>query len=59
MADVGSFYRVTIEPESLSLGRDKHQCALQLGMEGTVDIISKEETVLQFFLRKARLIADL
>jgi len=59
MAAVGAFYGVTIQPESLSLGRDKHQCALQLGMEGTVDIISREETVLQFFLRKARLIADM
>ncbi|WP_448265506.1 HlyD family secretion protein [Nostoc sp. DSM 114159] len=59
MAAVGGFYGVTIEPESLSLGRDKHLCALQLGMEGTVDIISREETVMQFFLRKARLIADL
>ncbi|MEH1899852.1 MAG: HlyD family efflux transporter periplasmic adaptor subunit [Nostoc sp.] len=58
MAGVGSFYGVTIEPESLALGRDKHQCALQLGMEATVDIISREETVLQLFLRKARLIAD-
>ena len=59
MAAVSAFYGVTIEPESLSLGREKHQCALQLGMEGTVDIISREETVMQFFLRKARLIADL
>jgi multidrug efflux pump subunit AcrA (membrane-fusion protein) len=57
-AAVGAFYQVTIEPESLSLGRDKHQCAIQLGMEGTVDIISREETVLKFLLRKARLIAD-
>jgi HlyD family type I secretion membrane fusion protein len=59
MAGVGSFYGVTIEPESLSLGREKHQCAIQLGMEGIVDIISREETVMQFFLRKARLIADI
>ncbi|MFN6478201.1 HlyD family secretion protein [Nostoc sp. DedQUE07] len=59
MAAVGTFYGVTIEPESLSLGREKHQCAIQLGMEGTVDIISREETVMQFFLRKARLIADI
>lgn len=58
-AAVGSFYEVTIEPESLSLGRGNHQCAIQLGMEGTADIISKEETVLQFFLRKARLSANL
>ena len=54
-----SFYRVTIEPESLSLGQGKNQCALQSGMEGSVDIISREETVLRFVLRKARLIADL
>ncbi|MBN3947452.1 MAG: HlyD family efflux transporter periplasmic adaptor subunit [Nostoc sp. NMS7] len=59
MAAVGAFYEVRIEPESLSLGTEKHLCAIQLGMEGTVDIISREETVMQFFLRKARLIADL
>lgn len=57
-AAVASFYQVTIEPENLTLGRGEHQCAIQLGMEGTADIISREETVLQFFLRKARLIAD-
>lgn len=57
-AGAGAFYEVTIEPESRFLGRDKHQCAIQLGMEGTADIISREESVLQFFLRKARLIAD-
>lgn len=56
---VSSFYQVTVEPESLTLGRDKHQCAIHLGMEGTVDIISREETVLTFILRKARLIADI
>ncbi|MGB7443305.1 MAG: HlyD family efflux transporter periplasmic adaptor subunit [Coleofasciculaceae cyanobacterium] len=56
---VGSLYEVTIEPESLALHQGKKQCLIQLGMEGRVDIISKEETVLQFFLRKARLIADL
>jgi multidrug efflux pump subunit AcrA (membrane-fusion protein) len=55
----GAFYEVTIEPESQYLYQGKKQCAVQLGMEGTADIISKEETVLQFFLRKARLIADL
>ncbi len=58
-ATVGAFYEVTIEPENLSLGQGKNQCSIQLGMEGRVDIISREETVLQFLLRKARLIADL
>jgi multidrug efflux pump subunit AcrA (membrane-fusion protein) len=55
---VGGFYEVTIEPESLVLGRGKNQCVVQLGMEGRADIISREESVLQFLLRKARLIAD-
>jgi multidrug efflux pump subunit AcrA (membrane-fusion protein) len=52
-------YEVTIEPTSLVLNRGAAQCAIELGMEGTVDIISREETVLQFFLRKARLLGDL
>ncbi len=53
------FYQVTIKPEGLVLGRGKNQCFIQLGMEGRADIISKEETVLKFLLRKARLITDL
>ncbi|WP_337907240.1 HlyD family efflux transporter periplasmic adaptor subunit [Iningainema tapete] len=57
-AVIGAFYEVTIEPESLFLNNGKKQCSIQLGMEGRADIISREETVLQFFLRKARLIAD-
>jgi multidrug efflux pump subunit AcrA (membrane-fusion protein) len=55
----GAFYEVTIEPEALVLGKGKNQCHIQLGMDGRADIISREETVLRFFLRKARLIADL
>ncbi|MDZ8189849.1 MAG: HlyD family efflux transporter periplasmic adaptor subunit [Nostoc sp. ChiSLP02] len=54
----GNYYEVTIEPEKLILGKGKNECQIQLGMEGKVDIISREESVLQFFLRKARLIAD-
>ncbi|KYC41096.1 hemolysin D [Scytonema hofmannii PCC 7110] len=57
-AGVGAFYEVTIEPENLSLHQGEKQCSVQLGMQGTADIVSREETVLQFFLRKARLIAD-
>jgi multidrug efflux pump subunit AcrA (membrane-fusion protein) len=55
----GAFYEVTIKPETLVLGKGNNQCHIQLGMEGRADIISREETVLRFFLRKARLIADL
>lgn len=49
------FYEVTIEPQSLVLGKGKNQCKIQIGMEGKADIIAREETILQFFLRKARL----
>ena len=53
-----AFYEVTIKPETLALGQGKNQCLLQLGMDGRADIISREETVLQFLLRKAKLILD-
>ena len=58
-ANLGSgLYPVTIKPESLALAKGKKHCVIQLGMEGQADIIAQEETVLQFFLRKARLIVD-
>lgn len=54
-----AFYEVIIKPEKLSIGQGNNQCVIELGLEGDVDIIAREETILQFFLRKARLIADL
>jgi HlyD family type I secretion membrane fusion protein len=53
-----AFYEVTISPANLTLGKGKNQCLLQLGMEGRADIITKEESVLKFLLRKARLLVD-
>ncbi|AFZ27613.1 multidrug resistance efflux pump [Cylindrospermum stagnale PCC 7417] len=52
-------YEVTIEPETLYVGRGEHLCDLKSGMEGRADIISRRETVLQFILRKGRIITDL
>ena len=51
-------YEVTVKPDSNTFGSGDKQCTLQMGMDGRTDIITKEETVLQFFLRRARLIAD-
>lgn len=51
-------YEVMIEPESLSLNQGNKKCTIQLGMEGRVDIISTEESCIQFLLRQARLIID-
>ncbi|MBH8567177.1 HlyD family efflux transporter periplasmic adaptor subunit [Nostoc sp. CENA67] len=52
-------YEVTIEPQSTYVGRSDRQCDLKPGMEGRADIISHQETVLHFILRKARLITDI
>ncbi len=54
-----TFYEVTIEPESRALKQGVNQCIIQFGMEGKVEIISREETIWQYLLRKARLWADL
>ena len=51
-------YEVTARPEVLVLEDAGRSCKIQTGMEGRVDIVSREETVLQFLLRKARLITD-
>ena len=55
---VGTFYEEKIKPDVLFIGKGKNQCPIQVGMEGRADIISKEETVLQFLLRKAKLLAE-
>jgi HlyD family type I secretion membrane fusion protein len=54
-----AFYDVTIKPDNLTLGKGKtNQCSIQLGMEGKADIITREDTVLKFLLRKAKLFTD-
>ncbi|MUG92225.1 hypothetical protein F7734_07030 [Scytonema sp. UIC 10036] len=53
------YFEVTIKPETLTFGASEYKCHLQAGMAATADLLSKEETVLQYLLRKARLITDL
>jgi len=53
------YYEVTIQPETPYLVKNGHQYVLEPGMEVTANIISREETVLTFMLRKARLLTDL
>ena len=52
-------YEVSISPDSRTFGRAQKQCALKLGMESEASIITREETALQFLLRKARLTTNL
>jgi multidrug efflux pump subunit AcrA (membrane-fusion protein) len=53
------YYEVTIQPEKPYFVRSDRQYSIQSGMEVTADIISREETILTFILRKARLLTDL
>lgn len=52
-------YEVTIQPQNQFVGVETHTCRLQAGMEARADITSRQETVLQFILKKARLIVNL
>lgn len=53
------YYEVTIQPERHYLVKSDRQYFIQPGIDVTADIISREETVLTFILRKARLLTDL
>lgn len=53
------YYEVTIQPERPYLVRSDQSYTITSGMEVTADIISREETILMFILRKARLTTDL
>jgi multidrug efflux pump subunit AcrA (membrane-fusion protein) len=50
-----SFYRVRVQPEKLLLQQGKNKCPIKLGMEGGTEIVTSQETFLQFLMRKARL----
>ncbi|MGL5875454.1 MAG: HlyD family secretion protein [Xenococcaceae cyanobacterium] len=52
------YYEVTIEPDKLVLERNGRDYFIQPGMEITADIISRQETALEFILRKAKLMSD-
>lgn len=53
-------YKITIAPATSALVTvNGRKCNLISGMEGRADIISNEETVLSFILRKARILSDL
>ncbi|QLE56009.1 HlyD family secretion protein [Nostoc sp. TCL26-01] len=53
------YFEATIQPEQLEFGHGDRRCYIQVGMEAEAQIITQEETALQFILRKARIITDL
>jgi HlyD family secretion protein len=54
-----SVYEVTIQPKGLFLSRGKSICKLKYGMDGRADIIIQKETVLEYVLKKSRLLTEL
>jgi len=50
-----SRYEVTIQSQTRFLGSNDQRCHLQAGMDGSADILTRQETILLFFLKKARL----
>jgi HlyD family secretion protein len=49
-------YEVNIQFQSPFLGSSAQPCYLQVGMDGNAEIVTRQDTVLLFFLRKARLL---
>jgi multidrug efflux pump subunit AcrA (membrane-fusion protein) len=54
-----SYYEVTIVPEDIKLEKNGIKYPIKVGMEVTADIIAKQETLMTFILRKARLLTDI
>jgi HlyD family type I secretion membrane fusion protein len=53
-----SSYEVFIKPEAWALEYDDALCVIKPGMEGQVEIIASEETVLQFMLSTLKLVTN-
>lgn len=53
------FYEIIVKPKAKLFGRSENMCQLKPGMDGSAEIITREETVMKFILRKARLISNM
>lgn len=54
-----NYYEVTIQPDQTVLGQGDRLCPLQAGMAAEANIISRQETFLEFGLRQTRLLTNL
>lgn len=48
-------YEVTIQPQNTVLHQATRQCTIQAGMNGRADIITEEETLLRYLVRKLKI----
>jgi HlyD family type I secretion membrane fusion protein len=51
-------YEVIIQPQTQFVGVSQRICQLKAGMESQADIISRRETVMQFILRKFKILTE-
>jgi len=56
VAPSSNLYEVTLKPLRLVLRGSARSCAVKMGMHLKADILTREETVLRFVLRKTRLL---
>lgn len=54
-----NYYHVIVEPQNLVLRNSQQECEIKSGMNGRAEIITQQETILKFVLRKARLLVNL
>jgi multidrug resistance efflux pump len=55
-APASNLYEVTLKPERTALRAGGRSCEVKLGMQLQADIITRQETILRFVLRKTRLL---
>ena len=56
---VNNYYQVIVQPENLVLSNSQQQCKIKAGMNGRAEIVTQQETIFKFVLRKSRLLANL
>jgi len=56
-SSLGGGYKIGLRPKGLVMESGERRCQLRQGMTLEADIITRKETALQFFMRKARFIS--
>ncbi len=58
VTQASDLYEVTLKPLATKLKRGSLSCDVKLGMQLQADIITRQETILRFVLRKTRILLD-
>lgn len=56
--EASNLYEVTLKPATIEMRSGSRRCEVKLGMQLQADIITRQESLLSFVLRKTRLLLD-